>query len=106
MPLTGSQKRHLRGLAHHLAPVVHVGKASVTEAVIAATSAALADHELIKVRLPQLGREERGELARSLGEATDAQLAGITGRVALLYRRHPDEPKIALPRRGGAPDAT
>jgi len=49
--LTSKQRQYLRGLAHPLAPVVRVGKAGVTDNVIAETRKALASHELIKVRI-------------------------------------------------------
>lgn len=97
-PLTGRQKRHLRALAHHLEPLVQLGKEGVSEAVVAAADAALTDHELIKVRLPQIDREERAEMAAELERETGAALAGVTGRVAIYYRRHPSKPKITLPR--------
>lgn len=96
--LSGSHKRHLRALAHHLDPVVRIGKEGMTPAVVSATNDALRTHELIKVRLPQAGRAERTEMAEALRRRTDAHLAGLSGRVALLYRRHPETPRIRLPR--------
>lgn len=96
--LSGRQKRHLRALAHHIDPLVQVGKEGVSEALVAATDRALTDHELVKVRLPQVEREERAEMASALERATGAALAGVTGRIAILYRRHPEKPKIQLPR--------
>ncbi|MBX3269974.1 MAG: ribosome assembly RNA-binding protein YhbY [Sandaracinaceae bacterium] len=98
MALRGAQKRHLRGLAHHLEPVVLVGKAGVTDALVAATDRALTDHELIKVKLPQIERAERAELILALERKTGAEVAGVAGRVAILYRRNPDEPVIQLPK--------
>ncbi|MCA9606841.1 MAG: ribosome assembly RNA-binding protein YhbY [Myxococcales bacterium] len=98
MPLRGAQKRYLRGLAHHLEPIVQIGKAGITDALVAATDRALTDHELIKVKLPQVEKAERQELAATLEQRSGAELAGLTGRVALLYRRHPNEPTIRLPK--------
>ena len=48
--LTGSQKRYLRGMAHHLDPVVMVGKNGVTKNVLNMTDSALKSHELIKTK--------------------------------------------------------
>lgn len=96
--LSGGQKRHLRSLAHHLEPVVRIGKEGVSPAVVSATDDALTTHELIKVRLPQIGKDERAEMAEVLRAGTRAQIAGMSGRVALLYRRHPERPQIRLPR--------
>lgn len=98
MPLTGKQKRHLRALAHHLEPIVTLGKEGVTDAVANAMDVALTDHELVKVRLPQVDKDERQEMAAALEGATKAMLAGLTGRIAIFYRRHPSEPKINVPR--------
>jgi RNA-binding protein len=61
MQLTEKQRRHLKGLAHRLKPVILMGNAGLTDAVVAETHRALADHELIKVRLPGLERTARDE---------------------------------------------
>lgn len=95
--LNGRQARHLRALAHHLDPVVQVGKDGVTDAVVRAAWQALHDHELIKVKLPQLEKHERQEMAQHLKRALSAQIVDEVGRVLVLYRRHPDKPKIKLP---------
>jgi RNA-binding protein len=97
-PLNGRQARHLRALAHHLDPVVMVGKEGVSDAVVLAVRQALLDHELIKVKLPLLEKAERHEMAAHLERALDAQLVNEIGRIVVLYRRHPDTPKITLPR--------
>jgi RNA-binding protein len=97
-PITTKQSAHLRGLAHHLDPVVQLGKEGLTDAVKAAVVAALATHELVKVKLPQLEKAERKALTASLAAATASHVAGEIGRVAVLYKRHPNEPKITLPK--------
>ena len=97
MTLTGAQLRHLRSLAHHLDPIVHVGKGGVSDAIVGAVNVALTDHELVKVRLPQVDKGARKRMASELEARARAELAGLTGRVAILYRRHPVEPTIVLP---------
>jgi RNA-binding protein len=97
-PLTGKQAQHLRGLAHALAPIVHIGKEGLTDAVIAAVDAAIDTHELVKVKLPQLEKEERRAMAAALGAGVSGSVAGVVGRIAILYRRHRDKPVIKLPR--------
>ncbi|MEO6027610.1 MAG: ribosome assembly RNA-binding protein YhbY [Candidatus Binatia bacterium] len=94
MELTGRQRKHLRGLAHSLEPLVHVGGAGVTDAVLQAVDAALGEHELIKVRLHE--PEDKHAAADALASGTDAALCGLIGHVVILYRRHPEKPKIAL----------
>jgi RNA-binding protein len=96
--LSGSDRRHLRALAHALDPVVQIGAAGVTAGVIAALDRALDDHELVKVRIAR-ERDERRAIAEQLAAATRSALAGLVGHVAALYRpaREPERRRIALP---------
>lgn len=97
MQLTEKQRRHLKGLAHPLKPVILMGNAGLTDAVVAETVRALADHELIKVRLPGQDREDRDAALALLAERTDSSMVTRIGHVAVLYRRHPELPRIVLP---------
>lgn len=90
--LTGKQRRLLRGLAHGLSPVVHVGKEGVTPALAAEVGRALEAHELIKVRFLE-GKAEKDRLVAELLAATGAAEAGRVGHVSILYRAHPDPKK-------------
>jgi RNA-binding protein len=96
--LTGGDRRHLRRLAHAQDPVVQIGAAGVTPGVIAALDRALADHELVKVRIAR-ERDERSEIAAALADETRSAVAGLVGHVAVLYRpaADPDRRRIALP---------
>lgn len=97
--LTGFQRTYLRGLAHHRRPTVQIGLAGITEAVLGAVEQALLAHELIKVRL-QKPKDKRAMAAELAGRAR-AELCGLVGHVAILYRPHPEEPRIVLPSREG-----
>ena len=95
--LRGFQRKHLRGLAHGLDPVVHVGREGASEGVLAAIDDALITHELIKVRMHRPA--DKKALASQLAQSTGAQLCGIVGHMVILYRENPEEPKIRLPAR-------
>ena len=97
MPLTGKQKRFLRGRGHSLAATVHVGKDGVTEAVVDALDQALLDHELVKVRIGQNALVDRREAAGELAARTTSEVAQVLGHTLLLYRVHPDDPQLQLP---------
>ena len=97
-PLTGAQRRHLRSLGHHLEPVVQLGKQGLTDGVIAAVGEALERHELVKVRVGTECPDDRHDLAERLGPAVQGEVAQVLGRTLLIYRRHPKEPKIQLPK--------
>jgi RNA-binding protein len=90
--LTGRQRKSLRGRAHRLQPVVLVGREGVTDAVVRAVDEALATHELIKVRLHE--PEDKRSAAQALADGAAAALCGLVGHTVILYRPHPDRPKI------------
>jgi RNA-binding protein len=96
--LTGRAIRHLRGLGHHLEPVVQIGKEGITDAVVAATRVALHAHELVKIRIGGEAPIDRKEAGDELAARAGATLAQTLGRTLLLYKRHPHKPKIELPR--------
>jgi len=96
--LTGKEARYLRGLGHHLDPVVQIGKEGITDGIVSATLEALMAHELIKVRLLAEAPVERKDVGQELADMSGASLAQTLGRTLLLYKRHPHKPKIVLPR--------
>ena len=103
-PVLGAHSRaFLKSLAHRLAPVVQVGAEGISPEVVRATSIALEDHELIKVKLGQNFPGERVEAAEELAEQTGSAAVQVIGRVVVLYRRRsrddPKRPRIELPRR-------
>ncbi len=95
--LTGKQRRHLRALGHHLHPVVHLGKEGLSGALIAACDKALADHELVKVRLLESVGEDRDTVGAALAEAVAGALVQTLGRTLLIYRARAENPAIVLP---------
>lgn len=97
MELNGKQRRALRALGHHLEPVVMLGKEGVTEAVVNATSQALTDHELVKVKVGESCPVDRHEASDVLSQATKSAVAQVLGRTVLLFRRNEEDPRIALP---------
>ncbi len=96
-PLTERQRRHLRGLAHELEPVVRLGSSGLTDAVARETERALADHELIKIKAPGGDRQARDAMFEELARRTRSSLVDRIGNVAVLYRPRPDIPKILIP---------
>jgi RNA-binding protein len=90
-----ARRKHLRGLAHHLKPVVQIGQNGVTDAVVGQVASALMDHELIKVRLREPA--DKKTMASEVAARTGAELCGLIGHTVILYKRHPEEPRIELP---------
>jgi len=92
-----AQRRYLRGLGHQLKPVIQVGDAGLSDALLAEFESTLAHHELIKVRVRAADRDERDALIARLCAAGAATLIQRIGNVALLYRHNPERNKIVLP---------
>lgn len=84
--LTSKQKQQLKAMAHALHPIVQVGDAGLSEAVLAELNRALYDHELVKVRIPALERDARQHMAQAVAENSMAELVNLIGRVVILYR--------------------
>lgn len=93
--LSGAERRWLRGRAHHLKPVAHVGKAGLAAPAVAAIGNALTARELIKVRLLDAG-PGRWELAAELEELLGCEVVGVIGKVLVLFRRNPDPERRVL----------
>jgi RNA-binding protein len=99
LALSQKQQNHLRGLGHHLDPIVHVGKEGITDGLCDAINGALDQHELLKLRLSEHAPGDRHELATEIAGRCRAALVQVIGRTLLLYRRRPDtdpRPHIAL----------
>ncbi|MCX7780833.1 MAG: ribosome assembly RNA-binding protein YhbY [Negativicutes bacterium] len=95
--LTGKQKRFLKALGSALDPIVQIGKAGVAPTVAAGAREALLARELIKVRVLRNSPDEAKDALAALAEATGAELVQVIGHNGLLYKRHPEKPKIELP---------
>lgn len=98
MTLTGKEKAALRGEAHHLTAIVHVGKEGLTQSLFQSLDDALRTRELVKVQLGRPVEAPPREVAVSLAAAVGAEVVQVIGRTTTLYRENPD-----LRRRAGDP---
>jgi RNA-binding protein len=96
MSLTASQLKTLRRLGHDRKAVVIVGAGGASDPVLAEIDQALTRHELLKVRVRAGKRADREALVARICERTGADLVQRVGHVALLYRAHPEMPRIRL----------
>ena len=97
--LKGSQRKYLRGAAHSYKPLVQIGKEGLSESVLDAIDTALEAHELIKVKIVA-ERDQREQFVPIIEERLGCECVGTVGRMAILYREHPDpeKRKIAFPK--------
>lgn len=86
MKFTTKQIKFLRARAHKLKPVVIVGNAGLTEAVLNEVESRIEHHELIKVRLNAENREDRAAMIDTICRSVHAILVSSIGHVAVFYR--------------------
>ena len=96
--LTGKQKRFLRAEAHHLDPIVQVGKGGVNGAMLQQLRDVLEARELIKVRILDNCEEDKNVVAQALSEGTGAYLVQLIGLTVVLYKESRNNKKIELPK--------
>ena len=83
MELSSSQKRYLRGLTHHINPVVMVGEKGLSETVLAEIRAALDHHELIKVKL-RSDRQTREAQSLKIAVNCGANIVHQIGQLVMM----------------------
>lgn len=90
--LSPLERKALKARAHHLSPVVLIGDAGLTPAVMREIDLAIKSHELIKVRITGDDRAARVAAYASIcGELKCAPVQHI-GKLMVLYRAKPVDP--------------
>ncbi len=90
MSLSEKLKSELRGRGHSLKPVVSIGNAGLSDAVLREIELSLEHHELMKIRIGGTDREQRTKIIRQICADFDAELVQAIGHIALLYREAAD----------------
>jgi RNA-binding protein len=88
--VNSTDKKRLRAEAHSHKPVIMIGQAGLTPAVLAEIEIALDCHELLKVRI-RAEREDRKTIGNEIIVATGAELIQMIGQIAVLYRPNPEK---------------
>jgi RNA-binding protein len=91
---SGKLRRSLRAHGHALSPIVQIGKGGLTPAVIKQVEQALADHELVKVKVDADSPDDRFAAAERLSAQPGVNVVQIVGRAILIYKRHPQKPRF------------
>ncbi len=83
-------KKQLKSDAHSLKPVVIIGQAGLTDAVLAEIELALDYHELIKIKI-RAERDERKIISEKICKHTNAELIQSIGACTVIYRLNPNK---------------
>lgn len=97
LSLTPAQRRFLRAQAHSLNPVVMIGDAGLTEAVMKEIERSLHSHELIKIKVASGDRELRESMLAEICATLEAAPAQHIGKTLVVYRPA-KKPRLVLPK--------
>ena len=90
--INSKQRSKLRALAHHLKPVVIIGKAGIIEGAVSSIDKALDDHELIKVKLGH-DKKVKEQFISIIENDLSAFIIGNVGHTFIIFRRQNDKDK-------------
>ena len=90
--LSSSQRSYLRSQAHHLEPVVLIGKHGITDGTIESIDRVLEARELIKIKFREF-KDEKLSLSEKIVELTNSQVVGVIGHTVIIFRQNPDSDK-------------
>jgi len=88
-PLTPARRRSLRADAHHLNPVVSISQKGLSATVLAEIDRSLKVHELIKVKLYGIDRDDRAALFAEICATLSCHEVQHIGNLLVLWRQKP-----------------
>lgn len=96
MTLSNIDKKRLRRIGHDLKPVVTIAGKGISSNVLAELNRALADHELIKIKLAVGDRRNKQAVTAELCKQTGAEPVQAIGHMLLVFKKadRPD-PKLS-----------
>lgn len=92
--MESGKRAELRRIGHPLRPLMRIGKGGATDAFVKELGTSLKAHQLVKVKLDGVGKEEWQTRARELAERSKSELVDVVGGSALLYLEDPEDPLV------------
>ena len=96
--LSSSERSFLRSQAHHLEPVVLIGKNGVSIGTIESVNKALEARELVKIKFREF-KDNKQSISNEIAASANCQLVGMIGHTVILFRQNsdPEKQNIHLP---------
>ena len=89
-PLSPDERRALRAAAHHLNPTVAIAGNGLSPGVLKEIDISLKAHELIKVKLHGIERDDRAALLAQICAELDCAPVQQIGNILILWRPKPE----------------
>ena len=102
LSLSNRQKQFLKGLAHHMSPIVQIGKDGLSPGIVALIKKELLQHELIKIKIADNSGLEKKDTAAQVAQLSASTMVQLIGKTIVLFKANPKRPKdkqIKLPAR-------
>ena len=96
--LSSSERKYLRSQAHHLEPVVIIGKSGLTNGTIETVNKSLESRELIKIKFRGY-KDNKQSISDEIAASANCHVVGIVGHTVILFRQNSELEKqnIHLP---------
>ena len=98
--ITSSQRSYLKSKAHHLDPIIFIGKNGVVDGTIHSIMLSLDARELIKVKFREF-KDDKKKISEQIASQTDSIIIGIVGHTLILFKQNIDleKRKYILPKK-------
>ncbi len=96
--ITSKQRSYLKGIAHNMDPIVHMGKEGISEGFLKQLDVILEAREIVKVNIQKSSMLDTKEAANEVAQLTNSEFIQAIGRKFVLYREAKEDPQIELPR--------
>lgn len=85
--ISGKDRSYLKGLAHKLPPLLHIGKNGLSDSFYAEADKILDDHELVKIAILDAADLKAKPTANQVAEHLGAEFVQAVGKKFVIYRR-------------------
>lgn len=95
--LSKNQIKFLRGIGHHINPIIIIGQHGVTDSLMEELENSLDHHELLKIKIAAGEREDRKAIIEHILQQTKAEKIQAIGKTLLIFRQA-KESEFELPK--------
>ena len=89
MKINNKHRKFLKSKAHHLKPVIIIGKDDIDDSIIKTINDSIDTHELIKIKFNH-HKDKKREIVEIVNQKINTQLIGVIGNIAIIYRQKKD----------------
>ena len=91
--MNNSQRSYLKGKAHHLDPIIYIGRKGLSEDTLYSIRIALAARELIKIKFHGFNKESIQEISKKITIKTLSFMVGSIGHTLILFKQNSNSEK-------------